>query len=179
MRNDEVPDEEYLEEPMPQMAKLQDAELTKWQLDALEQIENFKHSLKGEEYNQEKGVWISVNERRICNDQGAEALAAELQDRVHKLTFLSNLDKYQIGMLTYSFEINVARIIGYNYDKWKFNKAFLRSVRDRMTEFVFICYKKAEDKLTIGFLERAKMYLEKKNIIAGEPQKRSWLPFGG
>ncbi len=163
---------EYYDEPMPITRDLQQAELTRWQLETMEEIELLKHTLRGEVWSDEEKKWEFDKRRRLMNDVGIEVIAGEISHRVNKITTMSNLDTEQIYNIIKRFEVNLARMITLNYKNWNIKGVeFCYSIRDLCVEFVLIGLERAHGKTFMTFLERAKQYIEKKQIIGDQPRR--------
>lgn len=171
------PADPYFEDHMPIQREQQDAELTRWQLETEEQIEMFKHSLRGEMWSEIEKKWVEKTNARLVNDEAVEVLASELRDRVNKISTLSNLNEEQIYNIVQRFEINIARLLVMNYEEWEVKgAAYLYSIRDRTIEFLFIGLQRCKDKTFLGFLERAKQYVEQRRILTEEGKQKKFSP---
>lgn len=176
---EQPPTDPYYEEPMNIAREKQDAELTRWQLETVDEIDMFKRSLKGEVWSDENKKWIEQKGARLLNNQGVEVIAAELRDRVNKISTLSNLSSEDIYNIVQRFEINLARLLVINYETWEIkNPSFLYSIRDKSVEFLFIGLQRCKDKTFLNFLERAKQYMEQRRIVAEERRRSKFSPMG-
>ena len=172
------PMDNYFDEQMPYQQPNQNAELTRWQLESVEEIDSFKHSLRGEVWDETEKKWIEQPNVRMLNNQGVEILAAEIRDRVNKISTLSNLTADHIYNIISRFEINICRMLVKNFEEWEVKDiVFCYIIRDKCVEFIFIGLQRCESKTFLNFLERAKQYVEKKTIV-GEERGRRFSPLG-
>jgi hypothetical protein len=65
--------------------------LIKYQLNTNEDLDQFKHDLLGESYDEETGEWvIDDTKMRMCNEKGANAITAHLRLHISRHVSLSN-----------------------------------------------------------------------------------------
>ena len=176
--SEEEYEDQYFDKPMNVAPEMQQAELTRWQLETEDVIELFKHSLRGERWIDTEKNWIEQDGARLLNDKGVEVLAAELRERVNKLSTMSNISADDVFNIVKRFEVNIARLLVMNYDMWAVkNPVYCYTIRDKCVEFVFIGLQRGKDKTFMDFLERAKMSLTQHRVIEDNQHKRRFSPF--
>lgn len=162
------------------LADTRDTDLTRWQLSLEETIEEFKHDLKGEIYDEKAGDWVKpAGNKPLMNDKGINELIAVLRKRVSKNTILSNLKEDDIIMMVRNVDMNLTQIIFNNWEAFAINKedlSMISDICDSITETIYCAYMRASQEGERKFLGKSQRTFER--VIQAPQEKRGWWPFG-
>ena len=159
-----------------------DPDLMKWQLATLDLIEEIKHELRCETYDEKLSQWIKQKGvEPLVNDIGINGLVGFVSGLANKNTILSNLNEKDIYEIMIVLCDRIADHIFLNREKYAIKRDDMDMVFGKIEMFCYMSLMRAKDEGERSFLKA----IERRSEIykMGEDQKKSilpgWLGFGG
>ena len=162
----------------------EDASLIQWELEIVETMEEFKHTLRGEVLEKKKSPdnpdkiieeWV-VKGDIICNELGVTSLINLIKSEANKNLFLSNFNDDDILLHCKTVNMNAVNLIFSNYERWAFKTEYATSTVDICWQIVHAASKRA-----FGAMERKTLREMHKETVTTlhqpDLQKKGWWPF--
>jgi hypothetical protein len=150
--------------PVPDMP----SELTKWQLDSTDIIDQQKHYLRGEIFDTEKSSYVFTG-IRLMNEKGVSSLSLVLQQYLNKNTNLSNLSEDFIRDDMVYFNLDLVEFIRVNYTGFEINKEYMSMIIQTVCDTVFFAMMRAMNNGERIFLRSTE---QRKHIIQELPEQK-------
>lgn len=142
----------YDNRPMPMMDQGQSEGALIFQLDADEIINQIKHNLAGDFYDEKENKWDNEPKQRVMNDTGISRIMSELRVRLSKNTFLSNLPDELIEKRCVTLHMQLTKLICLKFRDWEMDKSDIESTVYRIMDVVEISLRRASNKTTLNYL---------------------------
>jgi len=179
-------DEEYQrmymnEKAVMQMAREQDASLTKWQLWAQDLIEKMEHNLRGDKFKPdpeepEKGEWKRAEESdRYMNEMGIRRCVGLADSILNKNTYLSALREDHIYQLYKNMSIDFSLMIAKNVEKFEIDTTNLWIIHGIVMYPIFTALMRALNAGERQFLSKTERRLERIVEVPQQGGKRRKL----
>jgi len=183
-------DEEYQrmymnEKAVMQMAREQDASLTKWQLWAHDIIETIEHDLRGdkfvpdaEEPESGKGEWKRAEkDDAYMNEQGIRRTIGLTHSILNKNTYLSALREEHIYQFYKNFSIDFALMVVKNVEKFDIDLTNLWIIHDIVMTPIFTALMRALNAGERQFLSKTERRVERIVEVPQQAKRRKVLGF--
>lgn len=123
------------------MPAASDPSVAKWELDNKELIDKLKHYLRGEEYDDQKKEWYSVEgSQPKMNEYGIHSFAIMLRSYTDKNLIMSNFKEQQIMDQMLKTMIEVNRDLFNNQDLYGLRVQNFGAVLNMVRQIVFASY---------------------------------------
>lgn len=159
-----------------------DPDLMKWQLATFDLIEEMKHELRCEMWNEEKKAWLRPEKMLpLVNEIGINGLMGFVTSMANKNTILSNLKENDINEIMMVLCDRIADHMFLNWQEYKITKENMDMVFGKLEMFCFMSLKRAQDEGERQFLKQTERRTE--IFRTGDEQQKQklpgWLGFGG
>ena len=157
----------------------------KWDVLATDIIEELEHDLKGEVFIRSddpdtpeiEGKWEKRTGQQLLNEKGIREIITIVRSLVNKVMFFSNLDEYDIRLLTMRMRQNIAQNLFLNWEEYDIKKSDLTIVTDKVVYFMYVALKRA----LFGEERKSKREGRSTNVhvIEGfgqKQQQQGWFP---
>jgi hypothetical protein len=124
----------------------QKADLTRWQLDPRDILEEIEHKLKGEIV---MGVDAEGNDiygkkgEPLMNDEGINAIITLISARISKVIILSNLTEEDISKIMIAFSNELISLFFMKYKEFQIDEAYMSSITNYIEDIVYATLNRA------------------------------------
>lgn len=120
-----------------------DPELIKWQLTGHDLINEIKHRLKGDVYDEVNEKWEKET-RQLLNDQGINDIIALLNAYgINKNTILSTLNESMVFKIMLIFDGDLSELFAINHDNYELQVQKMSLVKDAICNQVYFAMTRA------------------------------------
>lgn len=158
-----------------QQARETFADFTKWRFNPEEILLVLEHDLKGDQYNEAKGIWETTN-KKLLNDEGVRTIISLVRTSINKVTFLSNLTMEEITIICRDLNLALVDTLFFKWESFQLEKDHLDLIVSKVMNFIFVGMKQAENGLTMESLSKMEKIV--RSYETPEQKKSGFPAFG-
>jgi hypothetical protein len=133
-------------------------DFTKWRFAIKEQLEELEHDLIGEvkvKNPDGEEIWCRLEGfSPMMTRESAREFISLCKIIVSKVTFLSDLTLNEILKIMRDIDVEMTDMLFDNWDKWDIDKSRLGMIHIKITRFIFIALKQAQNAKTLESLTK-------------------------
>lgn len=165
-----------IENQPPPYAK-QPEELTKWQLDSFQLLDNLRHDLRGDIWDFEKAKWEEDKEDFTVNEYGVKRIISMLRPKIDKIVVLSNFSEEEVYSVVKEFNFVLIRYMLQNFEAFGIKKSDLSMVVNKIMDVIFSAYMRAKGEGERKFLRTTEKRIEHIRPPQIREKGTGWIPF--
>lgn len=147
-----------------------------YQLNTTDIVDELKHALRGEVYDDTKRAWTRVEGNKCrLNERGISDVINLAHMVVNRNTFLSEVNPEQIEILMTEFHQDLAQLFFTNWEDYGIPKQLLNVVTMQILGFMYLGLKRAEAGKTLKALTKIQQVIER---IDQQPREKKSFGIG-
>ena len=150
----------------------QDPQLTMWQLNTSDALEEARHRLRGDKWDETSNKWI-LTDTPTMNEKGVETFLWVISMRISKLSGITDLSEDEIRDMMRDVRFDVIDILDRKCETFSIDEYMKTPILDAVECFVLQGLKRSVDALSLEHIGERTHTVER---VEGQAQPKSAVP---